>query len=41
VKAIAEPVHKGRTTIVYVINIYDDEERLICISRCTMAVITK
>ncbi|MEG7284216.1 hotdog fold thioesterase [Bacillus sp. 0909A] len=41
VKAVAEPVHKGRTTIVYQIHIYDERERLICISRCTLAVITK
>ncbi|MEC0277479.1 hotdog fold thioesterase [Bacillus halotolerans] len=41
VKAVAEPVHKGRTTIVYQIHIYDEQERLICISRCTLAVITK
>lgn len=41
VKAVAEPVHVGRTTIVYHINIYDEQERLICISRCTLAVIKK
>lgn len=41
VKAIAEPVHIGRTTIVYHIHIYDEQERLICISRCTLAVIKK
>jgi uncharacterized protein (TIGR00369 family) len=41
VKAVAEPVHKGRTTIVYQVHIYDEQERLICISRCTLAVITK
>ncbi|AMR51522.1 hotdog fold thioesterase [Bacillus amyloliquefaciens] len=41
VTAIAKPVHTGRATIVYEINIFDERERLICISRCTLAVITK
>lgn len=41
VTAIAEPVHTGRATIVYGINIFDERERLICVSRCTLAVITK
>ncbi|OIK21870.1 hotdog fold thioesterase [Bacillus amyloliquefaciens] len=41
VTAIAEPVHTGRATIVYEIKIFDERERLICVSRCTLAVITK
>lgn len=41
VKAIATPLHKGRTTMIWEIKIVDEEEKLICISRCTMAIITK
>jgi len=40
VKAIGTPVHIGRTTIIWDIRIYNEEEKLVCISRCTMAVIT-
>jgi uncharacterized protein (TIGR00369 family) len=39
VKAIGTPVHVGRTTLVWDIRIYNEEEKLICISRCTMAVV--
>lgn len=39
VKAIGLPIHVGRKTIVWDIRIYDEAEKLICISRCTMAVI--
>lgn len=41
VKAIATPIHKGRTTMIWDIKIVDEEEKLICISRCTMAIISK
>lgn len=41
VTAIATPLHKGRTTMVWDIKIVDEEENLICISRCTMAIIKK
>lgn len=41
VKAIATPLHKGRTTMVWDIKIVDEEEKLICVSRCTMAVVSK
>lgn len=41
VTATATPLHKGRTTMVWDIKITDEEEKLICISRCTMAVIAK
>ena len=33
------PVHVGRSTLVWDIRIYDEEEKLVCISRCTMAVV--
>ena len=39
VKAIGTPIHIGRTTIIWDIRIYNEEEKLVCISRCTMAVI--
>jgi len=39
VHAIGIPVHVGRTTIIWDIRIYDEVEKLICISRCTMAII--
>ncbi|WP_243387684.1 hotdog fold thioesterase [Bacillus kexueae] len=39
VTAIAKPVHQGRTTMVWEIRIVDEEEDLICISRCTMAIV--
>lgn len=38
IKAIGTPIHVGRTTLVWDIRIYNEEEQLICISRCTMAV---
>ena len=41
VTAVAEVVHRGRTTMVWEIKIKDEQEQLICISRCTLAVIKK
>ncbi len=41
VKAVALPVHKGKTTMVWQIKIIDEDENIICISRCTTGVITK
>jgi 1,4-dihydroxy-2-naphthoyl-CoA hydrolase len=41
VTAIAEVVHQGRTTMVWNIRIIDEQEQLICISRCTIAVVPK
>lgn len=38
VTARAVPVHRGRTTFVWDIRIVDEHDRLICISRCTVAV---
>lgn len=38
VQAIATPVHQGRTTHVYSIEVKDQEGRLLCISRCTLAI---
>ncbi|WP_276357993.1 hotdog fold thioesterase [Cohnella caldifontis] len=41
VTATATPFHKGRTTMVWDIRITDEENRLICISRCTVAIVPK
>ena len=41
VTAIAAPLHKGRTTMIWEIKIVDEDDKLICVSRCTMAVIAK
>ncbi|WJL96789.1 hotdog fold thioesterase [Microbacterium sp. ET2] len=39
VTATASPVHLGRRAQVWEIRIVDDADRLVCISRCTLAVI--
>lgn len=39
VKAVAEVIHQGKTSQVWQIKIYDEAERIVCISRCTLAVI--
>ena len=39
VTGIARPVHLGRTTHVWDIRIADASDRLVCISRCTVAII--
>jgi 1,4-dihydroxy-2-naphthoyl-CoA hydrolase len=41
VRAIGVPVHVGRSSQVWSIEIRDEEERLVCISRCTMAVVPR
>lgn len=41
VTAIATPYHIGRTTMVWDIKIMDEDEKLICISRCTIGVVDK
>ncbi len=37
VRAVAAPVHVGRTTSVWEVRITDEQEKLICVSRCTLA----
>ena len=37
--AVATPVHRGRKTQVWSIEIRDEEEKLVCTSRCTLAVL--
>ncbi|EZP76886.1 thioesterase superfamily protein [Parageobacillus genomosp. 1] len=34
-------LHRGKTTMVWDIKIVDEQERLVCVSRCTIAVIKK
>jgi uncharacterized protein (TIGR00369 family) len=41
VRATAVPVHLGRTSQVWAIDITDEKGRLVCVSRCTMAVVAK
>ena len=41
VTAVGTPLHKGRTTMVWDIKIMDEEEKLICVSRCTVAIAKK
>lgn len=41
VTAIGTPLHKGRSTMVWDIKIMDEEEKLICVSRCTVAIMQK
>jgi 1,4-dihydroxy-2-naphthoyl-CoA hydrolase len=39
VTATATPIHKGRTTQVWNIEIKNEEGKMVCISRCTLAII--
>ncbi|HAD03989.1 MAG: esterase [Desulfuromonadales bacterium GWD2_61_12] len=39
--AVARPLHLGKTTQVWDIQIRDEDERLICVSRLTLAVLEK
>jgi uncharacterized protein (TIGR00369 family) len=41
VRATGVPVHVGRTTQVWSIEIADEEGRLVCISRCTLAIVER
>ena len=41
VTGIARPVHLGKTTHVWDIRIHDEREKLVCISRLTVAIIRK
>ncbi|MDU2064498.1 MAG: hotdog fold thioesterase [Sporomusaceae bacterium] len=40
VTAVATPIHKGRSTMVWNIQIHDEQEKIICMSRCTMAIVS-
>lgn len=41
VTAKAKPLHIGKRTMIWGINIVDEEDQLICVSRCTIGVISK
>ena len=41
VTGIVKPLHTGRTTHVWDIKIYDQHEKLICVSRLTVSIIAK
>jgi len=41
VYGITKPIHIGSTTQLWEINIRDEEDKLVCISRLTMAVLNK
>ena len=39
VTGTATPIHRGRSTQIWDIRIVDEEGRLVCVSRCTLAVV--
>ena len=41
VRATATPFHVGRSTQVWDIRIVDEDERPVCVSRCTLAVVPR
>lgn len=40
VTAVATPIHVGRRTHVWEVRITDELDKLVCISRCTLSVVT-
>ena len=38
---VAVPLHRGRGTHVWEVRITDEQDRLVCISRCTVAVVDR
>ncbi len=41
VTAVGTPLHRGRKVMVWDIRITDERDKLICVSRCTVAVVPK
>jgi uncharacterized protein (TIGR00369 family) len=39
VRAVGVPLHRGRRTQVWSVEIRDEQERLVCVSRCTLAIV--
>jgi uncharacterized protein (TIGR00369 family) len=35
----AIPLHRGRTTHVWDVRLYDEQRKLVCVSRCTIAIV--
>jgi uncharacterized protein (TIGR00369 family) len=40
VKGISKPIHRGRQTQVWETKIFNEDEKLVCVSRCTLAVVS-
>ncbi len=38
-RAVGTPLHVGQTTHVWDVKIYDEQEKLVCVSRCTVAIV--
>lgn len=38
-RAVGQPLHRGKTTQVWEVKLYDEAERLVCVSRCTLALV--
>ncbi len=41
VTGVATPIHVGNTTQIWEIRIYNDEEKLVCVSRLTVAIVER
>ena len=41
VTGVASPLHLGNTTHIWDIKIYDETEKLVCVSRLTVAIVTR
>lgn len=41
VRATGVPIHRGTTTHVWSVEIRDEEGRMVCVSRCTLAIVPK
>ena len=41
VTGVASPLHLGNTTHVWDIKIYDEKQKLVCVSRLTVAILTR
>jgi len=41
VTALCKPLHLGKTTHVWDIKIFDDQQKLVCVSRLTVAIVGK
>jgi uncharacterized protein (TIGR00369 family) len=38
---VATPIHRGRTTHVWDVTISDENDKLVCVSRCTIAIVDR
>ena len=41
ITGVGVPIHVGRSTMVWEIKIYNGENKLVCISRCTVSILNK